>query len=165
MDPSDTSGALSQKMESFARQQASARTVRRHLHRLSCYRTGLQLLFTLYHKKECVQCVFNDKSGCRNDATSCFQAHLCFAYCIMMVRSVDDGIVKKSFYQLYSPLSHWLLTWKDGIRYTFQLNLVHIDSILSNLCFLISWKFNQLLFQVKYFFPINTACNLDFSLG
>lgn len=57
MDRTATSGALSQEMGSFARQQVSARTVRRRLqqHGLSARRPWLRLPLTLHHRQERLQ--------------------------------------------------------------------------------------------------------------
>ncbi|GFW82627.1 uncharacterized protein TNCV_3491991 [Trichonephila clavipes] len=57
MDRAATSRALSQELGSFARQQVSARTVRRSLlqHGLSARRPWLRLLLTLHHRQESLQ--------------------------------------------------------------------------------------------------------------
>ncbi|GFU76440.1 HTH_Tnp_Tc3_2 domain-containing protein [Trichonephila clavipes] len=77
MNRAAISRTLSQELGSFARQQVSARTVRRSLqqHGLSARRPWLRLPLTLHHKQERLQWCYQRRgqTGRTNDYTSHFR--------------------------------------------------------------------------------------------
>ncbi|GFX08029.1 HTH_Tnp_Tc3_2 domain-containing protein [Trichonephila clavipes] len=101
MDRTATSRALSQELGSFARQQVSARTVRRCLqqHGLSVRRPWLQLPLMLHPDRIIVNGVISDEPGSTKSETSLFQMNPGSFFSIKMVTSVFGSIVVNAHWQ------------------------------------------------------------------
>ena len=132
MDRIVTSWNLSQEMDSFARQQVSAWTVRQRLqqHGLLARRSWHLLFLTLHHRQERFQWFFNNKPGLRNGVVS--STNLDSIYNIIMIASSFGCIVEYALCQRTFDIiivGHYLEWW-----YGMPLNtrLGHIDGTLKN---------------------------------
>ncbi|GFY07532.1 HTH_Tnp_Tc3_2 domain-containing protein [Trichonephila clavipes] len=120
MDRAATSRSLSQELGSFARQQVSARTIRRRMlqHGLSARRLWLQLPLTLHHRQERLQWWDQRQTWCMNDETSLYQNNSGSAYSIKMVTSVFSGIGVNAHWRrafVIVILAHKLALWYGGL--------------------------------------------------
>ncbi|GFX03660.1 HTH_Tnp_Tc3_2 domain-containing protein [Trichonephila clavipes] len=101
MDRAATSQAMSQELESFVKQQVSARTVPRglQLHGPSARRPWLRLPLTLHHMQYVFNGVINEDPGRTNGETSFFQRNSGSVYSFQIVAFVFGGLVVNAHWQ------------------------------------------------------------------